>query len=99
MASWRKMMMMGTTWLIFMCVFVILTIVDMVFWSNWDKIVLSISIPPIVAQGVGQIWWIQPFSYVLILILSIIITFKILQATADESDYYPESAPDQWGPR
>ena len=100
MASWRKMLMMGTTWLIFMAVFAILTIIDAVFWSSWDKIILSFPIPAPVQSYVGQVFWIQPFSYFFILILAIIMTYKIVQATADESDYYPESEPyDQWGPR
>ena len=99
MASWRKMLMMGTTWLVFMAVFSILVIVDAVFWSQWDKVILMISIPAPVQEYVGQTFWIQPFSYVFITVLAIVMTYKIVQATADESDYYPETGYDQWGPR
>lgn len=57
-------------------------------------------IPAPVQQYVGQAFWIQPFTYVFILALAIVITYKLVQATADESDYYPEMEPyDQWGPR
>jgi hypothetical protein len=99
MASWRKMLMVGTTWIIFISVFVILVIIDGVFWGEWDKILLTFPIPAPVASYVGQTFWIQPFSYFFILILAIIITYKVIQATADETDYFPELQYDQWGPR
>lgn len=99
MASWRKMMMMGTTWLIFMAVFSIMVIIDMVFWGNWDKVILMLDIPAPVQYYVGQTFWIQPFSYFFILMLAIVMTYKIVQATADEVDSYPEMGYDQWGPR
>ena len=44
-------------------------------------------------------FWIQPFSYFLDLILAIVITYTVVQATADETDYFPELQYDQWGPR
>lgn len=92
-------MMMGTTWIIFIAVFVIMTVIDMVFWSSWDSVILMLSIPAPVQSYIGSTFWIQPFSYFFILILAVIMTYKIVQATADESDYYPEAGYDQWGPR
>ena len=91
--------MVGTTWLIFMAVFVIIAIVLAVFWGAWDKVVLTFPIPAPVVSYVGQTFWIQPFSYFLDLILAIVITYKVVQATADETDYFPELQYDQWGPR
>lgn len=91
--------MMGTTWLVFMAVFTILAIVDAVFWSQWNNVILTFPIPAPVQSYVGQVFWIEPFSYVFILVLAIIMTYKIVQATADETDYYPEMYYDQWGPR
>ncbi|MCK9591402.1 MAG: hypothetical protein M0Q91_05265 [Methanoregula sp.] len=91
--------MMGTTWLVFMAVFCILVIINAVFWTQWNKVILMLSIPAPVQSYVGQAFWIQPFSYVFILVLAIVMTYKIVQATADESDYYPETSYDQWGPR
>jgi hypothetical protein len=99
MASWRKMLMMGTTWLVFMAIFSIFVIVDAVFWSQWDKVILMLPIPAPVQSYVGRAFWIQPLSYAFILVLAVVMTYKIVQATADESDYYPETYYDQWGPR
>ena len=81
-----------------MAVFSIMVILDMVFWSSWDQIFLTLPIPAPVAMYVGQAFWIQPFSYFFILILAIVMTYKVVQATADESDYQ-EYLPDSWGPR
>ena len=91
--------MVGTTWIVFMSVFVIMVIIDAVFWSEWDKVLLTFPIAAPVASYVGATFWIQPFSYVFILALAIVITYKVIQATADETDYYPELSVDQWGPR
>ena len=99
MASWRKMLLVGTTWIVFMAIFSILVIVDAVFWGSWDKVLLTFPIPAPVASYVGGTFWIQPFSYFFILILAVVITYKVVQATADETDYFPELAVDQWGPR
>ena len=97
MASWRKMLMMGTTWLIFMAVFSILAIVDGVFWSQWDKVILMINIPAPVQSYVGQSFYVQALSYVFLLVLAIVMTYKIVQATADESDYGTDISYDSWG--
>ena len=91
--------MMGTTWIVFMCVFSILAIIDMVFWGSWNSVILMLSIPAPVASYVGQSFWIEAFSYVFIGALAVVMTYKIVQTTADETDYFPETAPDQWGPR
>jgi hypothetical protein len=99
MASWRKMLMMGTTWLVFMAVFSIMVIIDAVFWTEWDTVVLTLAIPAPVQSYVGRTFWIEPLSYVFVLVLAIVMTYKIVQATADETDYYPELYYDQWGPR
>jgi preprotein translocase subunit SecG len=99
MASWRKMMMMRTTWIVFMAIFSIMAIILGVFWSRWDSVILMMGIPEPVQYYVGQTFWIQPFSYFFVLMLALVMTYKIVQATADETDYYPEMAPDQWGPR
>jgi membrane protein implicated in regulation of membrane protease activity len=93
------MMMVGTTWIIFMSVFSIMAIIAGVFFSAWDSVILMFPIPAPVASYVGQTFWIQPFTYFFILILAIVITYKVVQATADETDYYPELGYDQWGPR
>lgn len=93
------MMMMGITWLVFIAVFAIMTIINAVFWSKFDAVLLMFPIPAPVKSYVGQAFWIQPFSYVFILVLALIITYKIVQATADESDYFPEYEFDHWGPR
>jgi membrane protein implicated in regulation of membrane protease activity len=98
MASWRKMLMMSTTWLIFMAIFSIFAIIDGVFWSAWDNVILNIPIPAPVVSYVGNAFWIQPFSYVFILVLAIVMTYKIVQATADETDYGQELYYDSWGP-
>jgi hypothetical protein len=87
------MMMSGTTWLIFMAIFAILTIINMVFWGAWNDIILKFPVPAPVQSYVGQTFWIQPFSYFLILVLALIVTYAIIQKTADESDYSAE----RWG--
>ena len=82
-----------------MAVFTIMAIIAGVFFSAWDSVILMLPIPGPVAFAVGQTFWIQPFTYFFILVLSLIITYKVVQATTDESDYYPETNFDTWGPR
>jgi membrane protein implicated in regulation of membrane protease activity len=91
------MLNMGIAWIIFMSVFSLLAIVDMVFWGNMDTVLLTIDIPAPVASYVGQTFWIQSFSYVFILVLSVVMTYKIVQTTADETDYAEDVSYDSWG--
>ncbi len=98
MASWKKMLMVGHTWLVFMAVLSILTIILAVFWSAFDSVILMLAIPAPVAYYVGQTFWIQPFSYFLVLILAVVMTYKMVQTTADETEYEPEVY-DSWGLR
>jgi hypothetical protein len=87
MASSRKMLMIGTTWVIIMAVLYILTIVAGVWWSSWDSVILTFPIPEPVKSYVGGIFWIQAGTYFFILVIGLVVTYKILQTTADESDY------------
>jgi hypothetical protein len=48
---------------------------------------------------VGRVFWIEGFTFVFILVLAIVMTYKIVQATADETDYGQELYYDSWGPR
>jgi membrane protein implicated in regulation of membrane protease activity len=87
MASARKMMMVGITWIIVIAVLYIITIINGVWWSAWDSVLLTFPIPEPVRAYVGNTFWIQAGSYALILVVGIVATYKMLQATADESDY------------
>jgi hypothetical protein len=86
MASNRKLLLIATTWIIIMAVLYILTIVAGVWWSSWDAIILTFPIPAPVQSAVGGTFWIQAGTYFFILVNGIVVTYKILQATADESD-------------
>ena len=87
MASSRKMMLVGTTWLIVIAVLYIMTIIGGVWWKAWDEVILSFPIPLPVQGAVGGIFWIQAICYTMILVIGIVATYKMLQSTADESDY------------
>jgi hypothetical protein len=58
-----------------------------VWWSAWDSIILTFPIPAPVQSAVGGTFWIQACTYFFILVVGLVVTYKILQATADESDY------------
>ena len=87
MASSVKMMMVGITWLIIVAVLYILAFIGGVWWKAWDEIILKFPIPVSVQAAVGGTFWIQGLTYVMILVIGIIATYKLLQSTADESDY------------
>jgi membrane protein implicated in regulation of membrane protease activity len=81
------MLMIGMTWIIIMAVLYILTIVAGVWWSAWDSVILMLPIPAPVQSYVGNTFWIQSGTYFFIIVIGLVVTYKILQATADESDY------------
>ena len=87
MASSRKLMLVGLTWVIVMAVLYILTIIAGVWWSAWDSVILTFPIPASVQGAVGGTFWIQAATYFFILVIGIVVTYKIVQSTADESDY------------
>lgn len=87
MASGRKMMLVGITWIIVIAVLYIMTIIGGVWWKAWDKVILQFPIPAPVQAAVGGTFWIQAATYTMILVVGIVATYKMLQATADESDY------------
>lgn len=87
MASARKMMNVGIVWLIVIAVLYIMTIINGVWWKGWNSVLLKFPIPEPVKYYVGQTFFIEPLSYAIILVIGIVITYKMLQATADESDY------------
>jgi membrane protein implicated in regulation of membrane protease activity len=87
MASGRKMMLVGITWTIVITVLYIMAIIGGVWWKGWNEVIMRFPIPAPVQQYVGQIFWIQALTFTLILVIGIVVTYKMLQATADESDY------------
>lgn len=87
MASSRKLMLIGITWLIVIAVLYIMAIINGVWWSAWDSVLLTFPIPEPVKMYVGNTFWIQAISYTLIIVIGIVVTYKMLQASADESDY------------
>ena len=86
-ASNRKLLLCSITWVIVIAVLYILTIIAGVWWSQWDKVLLTFSIPPLVRGAVGNVFWIQAGTYFFIIVIGIVVTYKILQAVADETDY------------
>ena len=87
MASSRKMMLVGTTWIIVIAVLYIMSIIGGVWWKAWNEVILTFPIPAPVQEPLGNIFWIQAITFTMILVLGIVVTYKTLQATADESDY------------
>jgi membrane protein implicated in regulation of membrane protease activity len=87
MASGRKMMLVGTTWIVVISVLYILAIIGGVWWKAWDSVLLTFPIPAPVQGLVGGTFWIQAMTYTMILVVGIVATYKMLQSTADESDY------------
>lgn len=87
MASSRKMMLVGTTWIIVIAVLYILTFIGGVWWKAWDEVFLHFPVPAPVQIYVGNIFWIQALTYTMILVVGIVATYKLLQSTADETDY------------
>ena len=87
MASSRKMLLVGITWIVVIAVLYIMAIIGGVWWKAWDEIILTYPIPLPVQAAVGGTFWIQGMTYTMILVIGIVVTYKMLQATADESDY------------
>jgi len=87
MASSRKMLMVGTTWIVVIAVLYILAIIGGVWWKAWNEVILTFPIPLPVQGAIGNIFWIEAATFVMILVVGIVATYKMLQATADESDY------------
>ena len=87
MASSRKMLLAGTTWIIVIAVLYIMSIIGGVWWKAWDEVILKFPVPAGVQMYVGGTFWIQAMTYTLIVVIGIVATYKLLQATADESDY------------
>ena len=81
------MMLVGITWLIVIAVLYIMAIIGGVWWKAWDSVLLTFPIPAPVQMYVGNTFWIQAATYTMILVIGIVVTYKMLQATADESDY------------
>lgn len=80
-------MLVGITWLIMIAVLYIMAIIGGVWWKAWDSVLLTFPIPAPVQMYVGNTFWIQAATYTMILVIGIVVTYKMLQATADESDY------------
>jgi membrane protein implicated in regulation of membrane protease activity len=87
MASSRKMLLVGITWIIVIAVLYILAIIGGVWWKAWDEVLLKFPVPAPVQMYVGNTFWIQAITYAMILVVGIVATYKMLQSTADESDY------------
>jgi membrane protein implicated in regulation of membrane protease activity len=87
MASGRKMMMVGITWIIVISVLYIMAIIGGVWWKAWDSVILQFPVPSVVQSYVGGTFWIQGLTYAMIVVVGIVVTYKTLQSTADESDY------------
>lgn len=81
------MMMVGITWIIVIAVLYILAFIGGIWWKAWDEIILKFPIPVSVQAAVGGTFWIQAATYTMILVVGIVATYKMLQATSDESDY------------
>jgi membrane protein implicated in regulation of membrane protease activity len=81
------MALVGTTWIIVIAVLYIMSIIGGVWWKAWNQVILSFPIPEPVQAAVGGIFWIQAITYTMILVIGIVATYKMLQATADETDY------------
>lgn len=80
-------MLAGITWIITIAILYILTIIGGVWWKAWDSVILKFPVPAPVQQYVGSSFWIQAITYTMILVIAIVITYKLMQTTADESDY------------
>jgi len=87
MASSRKMLLVGITWIIVIAVLYIMTIIGGVWWKAWDEVILKFPVPASVQMYVGNTFWIQALTYTMILVVGIVATYKMLQSTSDESDY------------
>jgi membrane protein implicated in regulation of membrane protease activity len=84
------MLMIGTTWVIVIAVLYIMAIIGGVWWKAWDEIILTFPVPVSVQAALGGTFWIQAATYTMILVIGIVATYKMLQATSDESDYISE---------
>ena len=83
-------MLAGITWIIVIAILYILAIVGGVWWKAWDSVILKFPIPAPVQSYVGSTFWIQAICYTMIVVVGIVVTYKLLQSTADESDYISE---------
>lgn len=90
MASSQRMMMIGMIFLVGTFALTVMAWLGGIIFKYILDFFGTITIAPVLAQSAGQMFWVLPLYYTVIVVMEIVLIYRCYQETVIVTDYYPD---------